>query len=427
MKPSIPISLTASLLFLCAPPFSVGAFPTPAPASHRPTIASHRPAIAYHRPATTGQLPMIRRFPDTVFPAPKALPVLTTLVSLSPLAIRILNDSGLRDYANIVLDWELRANGLVRQKGSLGNLPVPPNRPAIIRLPIRIPLTTSEELVLSLRYRYRNKKPVAEQQLLLKPWNGSQIPIKPTGDLSFTDSNSVFTILSPTALLRFDKQTGWLQSYEIRNRRLVEDSPGLRSRFWLEPEDPGYSADSAAASSSWKEAGHAPRLQLFSTSTGSQLVIVRAEYTLPETSCLLHLSYTINAAGEMQVEQSMDADSTKLGERLPCFGMYWLLPAGFDSVAVYGGAVTPFREISAYAARTYSGVRWCTITGTDGKGLRFTADSTLLTINTRIRSTDPRLTIDNPSQPYQLPYGNYRYTYKVSPVLPDEKKQPLNK
>ena len=381
MKPSIPISLTASLLFFCAQ------------------------AIA-----------------DTIPAVPKPQPLLTTLISVSPLALRILNDSGLHDYANIVLDWEIRANGLVRQKGSLGNLPIPPNHPAIIRLPVRIPPATGEELFLGLHYRYRNKKPVADQQLLLKPWTGNQILVKPTGDLSFTDSNGLFTILSPIALLRFDKQTGWLQSYEIRDRHLVEDSPGLRSRFWLEPADPGYAVDSAAVSSSWKEAGRAPHLQLFSTSTGSQLVIVRAEYTLPETSCLLHLSYTINAAGEMQVGQSMEADSTKQGESLPCFGMYWLLPAGFDSVAVYGGAATPFRETNAYTTRTYSGVRWCTITGPDGKGLRFTADSTLLTINTR--SSNPRLFIDNPSLPYHLPYGNYRYTYKVSPVLPTEITKP---
>jgi len=378
MKPSVPISLTAGLLFFCAQ-------------------------------AIADSIPLVRK--------PEYL--LTTVISVSPLTLRILNDSGLRDYANIVLDWELRANGLIRQKGSLGNLPILPHRPAVIRLPVRVPSATAEELFLGLHYRYRNKKQITDQQLLLKPWTGSQIPIKPTGELSFTDSNSLFTILSPIARLRFDKQTGWLQSYEVRDHRLVEDSPGLKSRFWLEPEDPGYLVDSAAASASWKEAGHAPRLQLFSTSTGSQLVIVRAEYTLPETSCLLHLSYTINAAGEMQVEQSMEADSTKQGQPLPCFGMYWLLPAGFDSVAVYGGSVTPFRENSAYSTRTYSGVRWCTITGSDGRGLRFTADSTLLSINTR--STNPRLIIDNPSQPYHLPYGNYRYTYKVSPVLPEEK------
>ena len=399
MKPSIPISLTATLLFFCAPAFS---FASPA-------------ALA-----------------DTLSPVRKPQPLLTSLISISPLALRILNDSGLHDYANIVLDWELTANGMVRQKGSVLNLPIPPGHPAIIRLPVRIPPASGEELILGLHYRYRNRTPVshaghpptvsgpilADQQLLLKPWTGSQLPVKPTGELSFTDSNSLFTIQSPTALLRFDKQTGWLQSYEVKDQRLVEDTPGLRSRFWLEPADPGYAADSAAVSTSWKEAGRAPHLQLFSTSTGSQLVIVRAEYTLPETSCLLHLSYTINAAGEMQIGQSMEADSTKTGEPLPCFGMYWKLPPGFDSVTVYGGAVIPSRETNAYTTRTYSGVRWCTLTRPDGKGLRFTADSTLLTINTR--SSDPRLTIDNPSLPYHLPYGNYQYTYKVSPVLPAE-------
>jgi len=420
MKPSI-ILPTAALLFFCASALSC---PLQAP------------------PA------------DTLSPARKAQPLLTTLVtstsaplppgggSVRPtpgaaIILRILNDSGLRDYANIVLDWELRANGLVRQKGSIGYLPIPPKHPAIIRLPVRIPSASGEELFLGLHYRYRNKVSVgqtsaapgrvlADELLLLKPWTGGQLPVKPAGELSFTDSNGLFTIQSPAALLRFDKQTGWLQSYEIKGNRLVEDMPGLKSHFWLAPGDPGYAADRAALSPTWKEASQAPHLQLFSTSTGSQLVIVRTEYTLPETSCLLHLSYTINATGEMQVEQSIEADSTGQGEPLPCFGMYWKLPPGFDSVTAYGGTpipayyhtpVTPFRENN-----TYTGIRYWMITRSDGKGLRFTADSTLLTISTQ--SSAPRLIIDNPALAYHLPYGNYRYAYKVSPVLTEEKPKP---
>ena len=66
------------------------------------------------------------------------------------------------------------------------------------------------------------------------------------------------------------------------------------------------------------------------------MIIVRAEYTLPATSCLLHLSYTINAKGEMLVGQQLEADSTQKGEALPCFGMRWLLPADYDSIEYYG-------------------------------------------------------------------------------------------
>jgi hypothetical protein len=359
----------------------------------------------------------------------KGQPILTTLVSPAPVTLRALNDSGLRDYANIVLDWELRANGIIRQKGSLANLPIAPKHPALLRLPIRMPSTPGEELFLGLRYHYNKKgRLLAEEQLPLRPWTGSQLQVRPSGELSYTDENGLFTVRSPAALVRFDKQTGWLQVYDIKEDHLLEDSPGLRSRFWLEPADPGYVASGAAGSPSWKEASQAPRLQLFSTSTGSQLVIVRAEYTLPETSCLLHLSYTINAAGEIQVEQSVEADSTHQGEPLPCFGMYWRLPAGFDSVATYGGALTPFREASAYATGSYTGVRWLSITRRDGKGIRFTADSTLLTVNTRSSintrssgntpSSEQWITIDDPV--CYRSYGNHRYAYKVAPVLPAE-------
>jgi hypothetical protein len=368
---------------------------------------------------------------------------------------------------------------LVRQKGSLTNLPIPPKHPATVRLPVRIapqassnagtpPNTGGEELFLGLRYRYRNKPAapgraaapgvqapappiLAEEQFLLKPWSNSQLSIRPTGELSFTDENGSFTIQSPIILIRFDKQTGWLQQYTVKDDQLLVDTSGCKTRLWLEPADPDYNATGAAGSGAWKEASQAPHLQLFSTSTGSQLVIVRTEYTLPETASLLHLSYTINAAGEMEVEQAMEADSSHQGEPLPCFGMYWLLPPGFDSITTYGNTPVPTignTSLTAYGntpvprichfpvilpreTGPYTGVRWWTITRPDGKGLRLTADSALLTISTAPvnTGTDPtnpttaglRLNINTPATPYHLPYGNYRYAYKLTPLLPEEK------
>jgi len=367
----------------------------------------------------------------------------------APVILRILNDSGLHNYANIVLDWELRANGLVRQKGSLSNLPIPPKHPATVRLPVRISSAqppsnagasaTDQELVLGLHYHYRNKPVLAEEQFLLKPWSGSQGSVHPTGELSFTDENGIFTIQSPGVLISFDKQTGWLQQYTIKDNPLLGDTPGCKTLFWLEPADPGYSAASAAGSGTWKEASQAPHLQLFSTSTGSQLVIVRAEYTLPETACLLHLSYTINATGEMEVEQSMEADSSRQGEPLPFFGMYWVLPPGFDTVTAYGSLpVSPQADLSVSShppipqiyhspvappreTNRYTGIRWWAITRPDGKGLRLTADSTLLTISTASTGARLRLDIGIPGPPDHRPYGNYKYAFKVTPLPPEEK------
>ncbi|HEY6901544.1 MAG TPA: hypothetical protein VI233_12910 [Puia sp.] len=393
---------------------------------------------------------------DTTQPA-AARPIRTTLAAPLPwnpsgdfIPVRILNDAGLANYTNITLDWELRVNGVVRQKSTRTTLPLIPHRPATLRLPIKAIGSSGDELYLGLRYHYRNKPAssapapkgqspngaapqptLAEEQIQLRPWTNTSLAFHPNGELTFTDENGLFTIQSSTARLRFDKQTGWLVTYEVQNTPLLADTPGLKPHFWLGPGEPSYKPENAQASPSWQTASQGgPHLQLFSTSTGSQLVIIRTEYTLPETACLLHLSYTINATGEILVESSLEADSTRQAphEPLPCFGMTGLFSRAFDTVTVYGPKTpadstpyiyslpaTPTRESGYYPA-----VRRWTFTY-DGKGLQLTADSALLAIG---QNAGNRLTIDQSIPPYQLPYGNRRYTFKLTPVLPEEKITP---
>jgi beta-galactosidase len=281
---------------------------------------------------------------------------------------------------------------------------------------------------------------LSEEQLLVQAPAGNTPEVLPDGDLTFTDENDTFTIRSPLIRIEFNKQTGWLQRYEVNGAVLLSDTPVLKSNFWR----PGTSGDTA-----WKEASHDPHLQLFSTSTGSAMIIVRAEYTLPATSCLLHLSYTINAKGEMLVGQQLEADSTQKGEALPCFGMRWLLPADYDSIGYYGlGRVGDTPWIGIYhdtigkpsspdshqrnipmGTDPITAIRWIRITGPDGSGLLVTADSTLL--NAGALPTTPSILLlidsrqpaaagipgDNRRISYGLPYGNYRCTYKVSPII----------
>ena len=380
-----------------------------------------------------------------------------------PVTIRIFNNSS-GDFSNTFLEWELQVNGVVRQKGTISQLIIAPQHSGLVRLPATIPSGAGEEAFLQIRYRSRKKEPplpagriITEEQLLLKAWDGSNSSVSPVGDLSFNDEDGIFSIHSAALLMRFDKQTGWLQQYVVKGFRLLEDTPGLSPDFWRPAGDPAHPRNDTAVSSSLEtssqQATRAPRLQLFSTSTGSGIVIVRAEYLLPETLCHLHLSYTINAAGEMQIEQSMDADSAQKGWTLPRFGMQWALPPGLDSVAWYGpgtqqkdsnraaaigiyrqtiseqgaappasaSGVTPASRNEPTAASNprreppiATAVRWWKITGRDGKGLLITADSALLNIS----APSPTLLNIDYRPPYDLPYGNYRYAYKVTPVIP---------
>jgi beta-galactosidase len=342
-----------------------------------------------------------------------------TILLPAPGSIRILNDSLHKNYTNITLEWQLLVNGVPGQKGSVPGLLLLPGHPRTIRLPLHLP-TGGEEAFLQIGYRspIRPRPLIASRQLKLKTWGGdANIPA--TGELSFTDSNDLFTITSQKLRLLFDKQTGWIQAYEVDHLLLVADSTGLRPAV-----------------------NSTPHLQLFSTSTGSQMVIVRTEYTLPDIACLLHLSYTINAAGAMLVEQSVEADTNTSPNRAPLplnrFGMDWMLPPGQDSLAWYG--LTPGEDTSTIPAihyrRASAGsedslallpsslmVRWWTITGRDGRGFRLTADSNFLYLSAsppadsafrRLHPTGAQLHIDA-SLLRLLPGDKVRYAYKVTP------------
>ncbi|WP_431215183.1 hypothetical protein ACQ86N_10950 [Puia sp. P3] len=181
----------------------------------------------------------------------------------------------------------------------------PPQKSALIRLPARITPDAPEELYLDLHYYYHKpgSRPLRtsspETHLLLHPWTGSLLPVKPSGDLTYTDSNGLFTIQSPAPPVRFDKQTGWLQSYTSGDCQLMRrytrlQTPALAG-FHNRPPIRSCSRPAPAASSS---------------SSGRNI-------HLPETSSLLHLSYTVNAAGEILVEQSLSTDTSKQGPPLP--------------------------------------------------------------------------------------------------------------
>jgi len=368
-----------------------------------------------------------------------------------PVTIPISHDPALKDLSSVRLDWEVTVNGLPRQKGTTLNLPLALQRSQNLRIPVHVTVTAGDEVFLQLHYRLKKEAPplpagyrVAGQQLLLKKPMGADLSVHPDGILTLGDEGGIFTVNSPQVRLQFNKQTGWLQHYEAKGTSLLGDSTGLRSNFWRAPADTPSASGSSPSPDPWKQVTNTPHLQLFSTSTSSELVIVRADYELPEVFCTMHVRYTINAKGEMQVEQSLDADSVQKGPMLSRFGMQWALPAGFDSVTWYGealagksGAPGEPGEIAIYRQtieevfsggsdaqeRTAEGVRWWKLTNREGRGLLIHADSSLLRMSRPSSREQPIeaaglrqhvLNIDH-AQPGVLAYGSVRYSYKVTP------------
>jgi beta-galactosidase len=355
----------------------------------------------------------------------------------APVTIRILNTSP-TPLRNILLEWSLQTDGAITRKGKTTIPALSPQHPALIRLPLHLPDDTAGESFLLLRFRSATVL-LAEQQILLKPYHPT-LTIATTGEITLTDENDIVTIHSPAIRISFNRQTGWLVHYQIKGIDLLDDTLGLKSNFWW----PGYN-DSAGPPE--------PHLQLFSNTTSPEQIIIRTEYTLPATASLLHLSYTINAGGEMLVSQQVEPDTTQPQPPQPpppCFGMQWILPPGYDSITAYGPlpstpsgppdtstrigifhdhpTILSSSDPHARAASTRTGIRWWTITDKDGNGLQFIADTPLLNESALhcfdsdllIASNHPtsrpqiQISID---RPILLPMGNLRYSYKVKPLI----------
>ena len=351
-----------------------------------------------------------------------------------PLTLRILNSSA-TPLKNILLEWSLQSNGSVTKKGKIPIPTLAPNQPTLIRLPLPLPDDSAGESFLQLRYR---SSPAAtllsEQQLSIKPYQ-PRLAITPDGEITQSDENDIFTIHSPTIRISFNRQTGWLVHYEIRGVDLLDDTLGLRSNFWW----PGY--NDSATDSGWQAATRDPHLQLFSNTTSPEQIIVRTEYSLPATACLLHLSYSINANGEMVITQQVEPDTSQPLSRewpIPRFGMQWFLPAGYDTITEYGPIPSTWIGIfhdrpalplpsapNPRATATHTEIRWWTITDKEGNGLQFVADTMLLN-ESALHPLDSdanhpgsrpqvQISIDRPVP--AMPATNYRYTYKVKPLI----------
>ena len=354
--------------------------------------------------------------------SPPCQPVTTTLARpdkypypTTSTGIKIFNAYPSRSLSNLLLEWEVTLNGSVVQKGKVPLLTIGPQHSGSARLPIRVP-TNPGEVFLNVYYRLKKPEPplpvgsiVAMEQLRLREY-ASDLSIRAAGELSFIDEGGTFTITSPATTLniQFNKQTGWLQHYAMGSRLLVEDSLGLVTGL---------------GQSSSQE----PRLQLFSTSTSTDMAVVKADYLIPETPLLLHARYTVNAKGEMQVEQILEVDTTQPRDTTtgqvvvkypPLFGMNWILPPGYDSALYYGAGSAidscHHTHVGLYRLRPDDidigmDIRWCKITDGQGHGLLITADSSLLHISVAHKQM-------NIAHPFiKGGADNYHYIYKVTP------------
>lgn len=319
---------------------------------------------------------------------------------------------------------------------------------------------------------------VAKEQLILNPYQATPMELKNKEQSNIAvsaptvqENDRTYLIISGDVYhLEFNKHSGFLSKYEVNGENLVKEGEALKPNFWRAPTDNDFGANLQRKYVAWKN----PEMKLtaFNQRTENSQVIVEAAYDMPSVSAKLNLTYVINNEGAIKVTQKMTADKDAEVSNLFRFGMQLPMPRDFETVEYYGrGPVENYidrnhcTDLGIYRQSvseqfysyirpqengTKTDIRWWKTLNSAGSGIKvvssnpFSASALHYTIesldegwskqqghSSEVEEADlTNLCIDKiqaglgcenswgriARPEYQVPYGDYEFTFILTPV-----------
>ena len=343
----------------------------------------------------------------------------TTLVK--PNTISVYNENFFKDLSDVRLEWNLTVNGILKQHGVLADANVLPHATKEFTVPVKLPV--EGEAFLNIQYKQKQEKllvpkdfVVAEDQLFVSGSFKSDIKLAAASELSVNETNTSLAISSKGLNIRFNKKTGLMDQYVVDDQNYIDEATGLKPAFWRAPTDNDMGAFLQMRLNPWKMAQGNLKLNGFKATQDKNRLTVNTFFELPDVFAKLNIQYVINSKGEIEIDQSMVADTSKRvpvttampgwmrrnGQKmepvpmLPRFGMNWILPEGFETIEYYGNGplenyqdrndAAPtgiYKQTVAQQFYPYirpqengnkTGIRWYKITNNKGKGLMIQSD-----------------------------------------------------
>jgi len=294
-------------------------------------------------------------------------PVTTTLRDAN--TIEVFNENFFKSLENLTLNWKLWADGKIVASGSWQKLKTAPRHKETITLPYLIP-KNAREVFLNVNYTLKNDDgalgkgfEIATEQLQLVDNYTFKIDVAPShGELSYHEEKNSLFITSDVLSIEFNKQTGFIEKYSVSGNSVIRDGYSLHPNFWRPATDNDFGANIPIKLAPWEEATLNLHLTSFaSEKTTDGLMKITTVHELPDPlDASLTLVYTINANGEMLIDQTLNTRKTIKHEHyienqpdgllcLPRFGMQMVMPDGFNQVRYYGHG-----PMENYIDRNYS-------------------------------------------------------------------------
>lgn len=319
---------------------------------------------------------------------------------------------------------------------------------------------------------------VARNQIVVRPYeapemqiaNVAQSNIKVSQPVVNDENSNCLEISGESFNILFNKSNGFMDYYEVNGTAMIKEGAQLTPNFWRAPTDNDYGAGLQKKNAVWRN----PEMKLLSLNHDvvDGMVVISAEYEMKSVSAKLNIEYTVNNVGAVKVTQKMISDKSAKVADMFRFGMQLVMPESFEKIIYYGrGPIENYSDrnhsadlgiynqtvteqfypyIRPQENGTKTDIRWWKLLNNEGKGLIFVSESpfSASALHYTIESLDDgeqkdqrhsfevepspltNFLIDKAQQglacedswgaiplpQYRLPYGDYEFTFIMTPV-----------
>jgi len=333
--------------------------------------------------------------------------------------------TNLKEYQFI---WTVTQNGKIVKSGSV-ELDIEAGNSQKVPINYSLDMTeTKDEYVLTVSLQNKNENKWAKkgheiafgQFVLPISIIKQQEIVKIPTTMKTTNNHQVLTIKGEGFVVKFNKQYGNLDSYQIGEMELIRSAP--TPNFWRAMTDNDRGNKLQERSATWRDAGENRELQSFNYTISDDSVEVSVEYRLPTSNVsTCKMNYSITGDGQIKVEQEL-VPGEDLSE-IPEIGVMLVMNDSFQTITWYGkgphesywdrskgakiglysgtvkGQYVPYLKPQECGNKT--GVRWMSITNEAGVGLKV-AGLPLVEVNAL------------PYSPSELEEHDYGYTLPTS-------------
>lgn len=397
----------------------------------------------------------------------------------------VYNENFFRDLSAYELQWQLLRDGRAVRSGAVALPEIGPQQRGVVDIDYG-KVDSDAEYLLNVAFTLKDADgilpagtEVARRQFALTDPKAPDMTIANVKETNIDvelprivdNQKNYLVVTGPGFDIEFDRENGFMSLYRVEGVDMLAEGAQLTPNFWRAPTDNDFGANLQLKFAAWRN----PQLKLTALNAATEpdgTVRVTADYDIDAVSAKLAMTYTINNAGAVLINEKLTADKDAKVSPMFRFGMQMPMPLDFDRIEYYGRgprenyidrqesadlglyAQTVDEQFYPYIRPQENGnktdIRYWRQINHGGRGLEIVASEpfSASALNYTIESLDDgdrkhqrhsqevekapftNLLIDKaqmglgcidswgswPMEKYRLPYGNYEFTFMLRPV-----------